>query len=319
MGAEMRLLVNDALNQLGEVTLWNRLMEWFDMKFVAVPFNQTFGNRIVLPPIADTPNAASVDASLVIRNATYMPPIETSVPTISLLQDIIIDGPMREMQEAVIASSNITVFNSAFTRGQYGNMVGHVIPLPVDFSLFTPQNALTCQQALSLPDGAVCWIGASEGAAGHVKGFDIFMQVVRQNPDIPFVAVFKDSLPRAMPPNLRCYMRLPQADLVRVIGACRVGLCTSRSESQHLAGIEMGACGLPLVVPPVGVYWNRTNMGGRVVVEEQTPAAYAAAIRGIAKNWDVDSIRNYWRREFDIPVVRAQWEALVKEVENETI
>ena len=34
-----RLLVNDALNQLGEHTFWNDLQEWFDMEFLGGPFD----------------------------------------------------------------------------------------------------------------------------------------------------------------------------------------------------------------------------------------------------------------------------------------
>jgi hypothetical protein len=278
----------------------------------------------VLPPLWRTPNE-EIPADLIIRNATYLPPFKTSSPTISLLQDIIPDGPMREMQEAVCKSSTAIVCNSHFTASKYENAKGyvggstehpHIIPLPVDFSLFTPQNAMGCQQALSLPNGCVCWIGASQGAAGHVKGFDIFTQIVRLNPDIPFVGVFKDAAPDSVPPNLRVYTRLSHADLVKVIGACRVGLCTSRTESQHLAGIEMGACGLPIVAPPVGVYWKREGLRGVLLPENPTPGDYGTTIRAaLANPGNLLATREYWRKEFDKPVIKAAWTKLIEEVE----
>ena len=216
--------------------------------------------------------------SLIIRNASFFGPLKASerVPTISLLQDIAVEGEQRKLQDAVIASSRVVMCNSAFTMQNYKADNLRVIPLPVDFALFEPGNSMGLQQSLSLPDGCVCWIGASQGAAGHVKGWDMFLQVVRLNPDIPFVGVFKDQIPNEMPPNLRAYARLTHEELVRVIGACRVGLCTSRTESQHLAGIEIGACGLPMVAPPVGVYWQR---------------------------------------EFDKPLIRQAWANLIKEIE----
>lgn len=366
-----RLLVNDALNQLGEVTIWNRLQEWFGCEFVGSDFAAL---EIVVETMLEQESKISSNLekpSLIIRNATWFPPIKASIatirelcddcsgpmsrcgkhgaageppigprygiPTISLLQDIFIDGPQRQMQIAVIESSQAVVCNSPFTLSRYEwnvrpglpNKKGElhpeprtkIIPLPVDFSLFEPQNAMGCQQALGLPDGCVCWIGASRGAAGQVKGFDIFLQIVRTNPDIPFVAVFKDTMPDSMPPNLRCYVRLSHAELVKVIGACRVGLCTSRMESQHLAGIEMGACGLPLVVPPVGAYSNRTDIPGLVVdgavITTNAIDAFIGGIRGaLSQRWGAEEkIRNYWRKEFDIPVVRAAWEKLVAEVE----
>lgn len=322
------LLVNDALNQLGEHTFWNDLQEWFDCEFLGGPFD-------ALADAVDAKvDAASDSPSLIIRNCSYFKPLRVSahMPTISLIQDIFNEGPARKTQEEVIRSSRAVVFNSAFTQSKYSSHIAaskevagvkdvppdvryRVIPLPVDFGTFEPQNAMGCQQALGLPDGCVCWIGASQGAAGHVKGFDVFLRIVRTNPDISFVGVFKDAAPEIAPPNLRSFVRLPHEELVRVIGACRVGLCTSRTESQHLAGIEMGACGLPIVAPPVGVYWKRIDIPGSVI-SDQDGNLYAAAIRAaLANAWDQHAVRSFWEKEFSKPVIRAKWEALVREVE----
>ncbi len=316
-----RLLVNDALSQLGERTFWSDLLDWFGCDFVGCEYSG-------LPGMVDyhLREKCQDGASLIIRNATYFPPLKTNVPTISLLQDIITEGPQREMQEAVIKSSRITVFNSAFTVSKYENVkdfTSRVISLPVDFDIFQPGNAMGLQQSLALPNNCICWVGASQGAAGNVKGWDIFLSIVRTNPDLQFVAVFKDEQPEYAPLNLRMFTRLKQHELARVIGACRVGLCTSRMESQHLAGIEMGACGLPLVVPPVGCYWNRTG-GPGVVVSEQTPDAYNYAIRAVigggslgADVWcgTPEQIRGYWEKEFSQRVVRDAWTKLIEEVE----
>lgn len=306
-----RLLVNDCLTCIpGTRTFWHDLQDWFKLEFVGGDYGT----------LAETASGKATDATLIIRNATWFPPIEAKVPTISLLQDIMLVGPGRTMQEAVAKSSRAVVFNSRFTAAQYGaaSEAPLIIPLPVDFSLFEPQNAMGCQQEFSLPGGGVCWVGASQGAAGHVKGWDIFLHVVRANPDIPFVAVFKDAAPGSVPPNLRYYVRLPQAELVKVIGACQVGLCTSRMESQHLAGIEMGACGLPLVVPPVGVYWNIQGRFPGEIISESTPSPltliekFSAAIRSqLNKVGD----REFWKHTFQPSTVRAAWAKLIEEVE----
>ena len=146
-----------------------------------------------------------------------------------------------------------------------------------------------------------------------MKGFDILLQIARLNPDINFVCVFKDAAPHYSPPNMRCYERLTHAELVKVIGACRVGLCTSRMESQHLAGIEMGACGLPIAAPPVGVYCSLDHFPVRLVPE---PSIYTSAIRSaLANPANPQEVREVWCKEFDKPVIRAQWEKLVQEVE----
>ena len=145
-----RLLVNDALNQLGEHTFWDDLMEWFSMDFIG-------GDYATLADVASDKIPDDYDGestSLIIRNATWFPPIigSAGIPTISLLQDIAADGPLHSMQEAVIKSSAMTVFNSEFTRSKYPLQTNTrwetVIPLPVDFRVFEPQNAMGCQQAL---------------------------------------------------------------------------------------------------------------------------------------------------------------------------
>lgn len=316
-----RLLVNDALTQIpGTRTFWSDLRDWFDMETVEAPYEALAG-------VADI---AADGATLIVRNGTYFGPMETSarVPTISLLQDIIPEGSAREMQITVANSSKAVVFPSAFMKAQYvtkelaeaaypGRLP--VIPLPVDFSLFEPGNSMGLQQALGLPDGCILWIGASQGAAGVVKGWDVFLAVVRANPDLSFVAVFKDAVPETVPPNLRAYARLSHADLVKVIGACKVGLCTSRTESQHLAGIEMGACGLPLVAPSIGTYWKRL-MPGYVLdaVAAKEVSAYTESIRRLLQEpHSPDAVRAYWQREFDPAVIRAAWAALIEEVETD--
>jgi len=303
-----RLLINDCLSVLqGHRTFWHDLQEWFSAEFAGGDYAK----------LAENADSAADGAALIIRNASYFGPLKASgqVPTISLLQDIFEVGQPRTTQEHVIASSRRVVFNSAFTASKYPTEKGCIIPLPVDFRVFTLGNSMGCQQMLSLPDGAVCWVGASQGAAGQIKGWDIFLSIVRQNPDIPFVAVFKDAAPESAPPNMRCYARLAQDELAHVIGACRVGLCTSRSESQHLAGIEMGACGLPMVAPQVGIYWKRDDLPG-IVVGETTVAAYTTAVRAARRQpGDPQAIRSYWQKEFDREVIKSQWVKLVEETE----
>jgi len=112
------------------------------------------------------------------------------------------------------------------------------------------------------------------------------------------------------------FTRLTHDELVKVVGACRVGLCTSRMETQHLAGIEMGACGLFMVAPPVGVYWKREDMPG-IVVGEPTPVQYTSALRAaLANPGDPQATRSYWQKEFDKPVVKAAWAELIEEIEE---
>ena len=317
-----RLLVNDMMSALPDhKTFWHDLQDWFNMEFHGGDY----------PDLIDRSDSkGGFPVSLIIRNASWFGPLDRSkdVPTISLLQDIFDDGPQREMQKKVMFSSRVVVFNSEFTGSKYkvtapemeaGGIIDKtlVIPLPVDFKLFEPGNAMGLQQAHSLPDNCVLWIGASQGAAGQIKGFDIFQSIVRQNPDINFVAVFKDAAPGYGPTNLRMYEKLNHEQLVELIGACRVGLCTSRTESQHLAGIEMGACGLPMVARDVGTYWKRDDIPGVVLTGAYNHISdYVTAIRAVLSSpGDPDQTRWYWQKQFDKPFIEAAWRKLVEEVE----
>lgn len=326
-----RLLVNDCLSALpGHRTFWNDLQEWFDCEFVGGDFhslNEKADVSATLIAVADSM------PSLIIRNASYFGPLDASkhIPTISLLQDIFPDVQARKAQWDVMASCKTTVFNSEFTAREYPcgfadwnkriqTSDSRIIPLPVDFSVFEPGNPMGLQQELSLPDNCICWVGACR-EAGHVKGWDIFIRLVRLNPDLHFVAVFKDQSPEQVPPNLRVYSQLSQPNLAKVMGACRVGLCTSRIESQHLAGIEMGACGLPMVAPNVGVYWKRDFPGIRLDEDaslESSLSRYTIAIRAelFGRGVGTWAAREYWRKEFDRSVVKEQWTKLIEEVEG---
>jgi len=304
-----RLLVNDYLTTIpGTRTFWHDLQEWFAMTYVGGDYGSLAE--------AAAQAAAAEKTDLIIRNGSWFGPIEADVPTISLIQDIHIAGAVREMQDTVVAGSRAVVFNSEFTASKYEmckTMAGtiKVIPLPIDFSVFEPGNPMGLQQALSLPDNCICWIGAQS----EIKGYDIFLQIVRRNPDLHFVAVFKDQVPDYVPPNMRAFCLLTHEELVKVIGACRVGLCTSRMESQHLAGVEMGACGLPMVAPPVGTYFERENMPG-LVVKDPTTESLASAVRAcLSSESNPQHNRDFWQREFDKDIIRSQWAALIEEVE----
>jgi glycosyltransferase involved in cell wall biosynthesis len=315
-----RLLVNDQLTAIpGTRTFWHDLQEWFDMEFMGGDYSSLAAKF-----------SPGLKADLIIRNATWFGPLapSVSIPTISLLQDIFEGGPQREMQKSVLKYSRLVVFNSEFTRSKYKFDPAEisesitdvrVIPLPIDFSVFEPVSSMGLQQSLSLPDNCICWVGASQ-AAGQVKGFDIFMSIVRQNPDLSFVAVFKDVMPEYAPPNVRMYVRLQSDELAKVMGACRIGLCTSRMESQHLAGIEMGACGLSMVAPAVGLYWKRSDMPG-VIVEEPTVENFSSAIRAaLTRPGDPQEVRGYWETTgnsaFTRDGCRAAWARLIEEVES---
>ena len=251
-------LANDAPSQIaGSRTLWDHLADWLGAEGIWAPYGSL--KATVEARLKDEPDV------LVIRNATYWPSCDLPNPTIAILQDYL-PPDMRADQVAVGQRASMTVTNSAWTAGQYPELAGmmSVIPLPVDFHLFRPRVAdrAELQKKWGIRPNSICWVGSMQA----IKGYDILHRLIGSC-GLNFVTIRKDAPPDwpATSWGGRCRQlgNLSQADLAEVMGACTVGLCTSRYETQHLAGIEMAGCGLPVIATePVGVYgepqpWHR--------------------------------------------------------------
>ena len=250
-------LANDAPSQIpGSRTLWSNLSDWLGADPIYAPYGSL--KSTVEERLRDEPWA------VLIRNATYWPACDLPNPTIALLQDYL-PAEMRAGQVSVCQRATATVTNSVWTAAQYPELAGllTVIPLPVDFDLFAPSSSAgELRSKWNIRPGSVCWVGS--GLA--IKGYDILHRLIGSC-GLNFVVVRKDAPPdwpaSSWAGRCRQFGPLSQADLAEVMAACTVGLCTSRFETQHLAGIEMAGCGLPVIATePVGVYgemqaWHR--------------------------------------------------------------
>ena len=236
-------IVNDLLTCIpGTRTLWSDLCDWLDAEWVG-------GNYDSLARDVEA-RAADQKPGLIVRNGTYFGPIDLpSVPTISLIQDIMPGQSYQRGEQVRVARlSTLTVFNSEYTRSKYpelSDLPYRIIPLPVDFDLFRPMPAR--------PVADICWIGAPT----RIKGWDTLGDIIRAMPTVTFALILKEHSTGRTPDNVQVFTRVPHTELVNLINGCSVGLCTSREETQHLAGIEMAGCGLPIVAPNVGAYYNK--------------------------------------------------------------
>jgi len=239
-------LVNDYLTCIpGTSTFWNNLLEWFpelvDKTGVDFPF------------LADSVERSARTEGcpdLVIRNASYFRPLNLTTRTVSLLQDI---GSSDE-QRAVCLGSDVVVANSSYTLSHYPYLTNHrVIPLGVDFGLFRPlSDTSSLREKWGIHGDTVLFIGSTN----EIKGWAEVVELVTHS-DYNFVLVLKDTdTVQIQSNNYRVVSRVGHEDLVEIINCCDVGVCTSVTETQHLAGIEMGACGLPMVTTNVGAYYN---------------------------------------------------------------
>lgn len=287
-------LVNDRLTAIpGTRTFWHHLLD-------GVPglIDKTTGKYPGLVESVEH-DAAREQPDYIIRNAAYFRWLNVECPVISLVQDVL-QGFQRDVLIEACAASRIVVFNSEYTREQYPELNSadyRIIPLGTDETIFRP-----VEPDSDIPDGSVLWVGS-----GHpVKGFDLAYELADES-HRPWIFVMKDD---AVVPidGAAVYRSITQERLAAIASACAVGVCTSRQETQHLAGIEMGMCGLPLVTTNVGVYHNRPSGSWG----EQTKTDWHGAIERCAK-MDGAKAALYWREEgFGLANCMSMWNTTVR-------
>lgn len=292
-------IINDLLTAIPETTtFWHQLVDWTGGHFMGGDYSHL--KAIVEAAYAACPTEDR--PTVVIRNASYFPPLDLpGCRQVALVQDIIGSS----WQEDVIDSADHVVYNSAYTRAKTKEAAhgSSIIPLPVNFDTFR-----VLPSAINFD---VVWIGSTH----PVKGFDLLLEVMAAVPDLNFAIVLKDEVAPPLPSNARCWLRQPQEKVAEIINRARVGLCTSRVETQHLAGIEMGACGLPLVVPLVGTYYDRTAGVWGIRYNPPDVRSIVGALRlQLKKSHNPLAIRAYWQWAMHPTVVRGQWEELLGRV-----
>lgn len=287
-------LVNDRLTLIpGTVTFWNHLLAAIPgLEPVTAPYTE----------LAQKVNAQAAEKKpdFIIRNACYFPPLSVDCPVISLVQDVMTGRGVREWLIETCSASAMVVFNSEYTRSRYPELHEcrhEIIPIGTDTTIFQPRHNY-------LAYGGVMWVGS-----GHsIKGFDLAVRLASESKR-RWVMVFKDDTVVDLP-NVTTFRQVPQRILADVASLCAVGVCTSREETQHLAGIEMGMCGLPLVTTNVGAYYDREpGAWGRV-----TSGDWFADIEEAAK-LPQDEAAAYWRDEgFGVEECMNAWKALIASV-----
>lgn len=299
-------LVNDKLTCIpGTHTFWHDLLDWF-------PFieDKTGVEFYALPNHIESEASRCGSPDLIIRNATYFRSLNIPVKTISLLQDI----SNSNEQLNVLDNSTSIVVNSEYTRSQYPNLDPNrtfLIPLGIDFNLFKKlEDKESLRQKWGIVGDAICFIGSRN----NIKGWNDLQEIIlraQASPNLQFVLILKDEQPVSITAsNYKSFHRIPHHDLVEIVNACDVGICTSIQETQHLSGIEMGACGLPMVTTNVGVYYNREP--GDWGCRYKDPIA---AIEWALEN-NLDS-RTYWLNEgMSLDSCRQSWRLLINNLLN---
>ncbi len=257
-------LVNDRLTCIpGTKTLWHDLLDWLpgleDKTDGHTPFDKLSSK------IHNEWLISEQRPEYIIRNGTFFGPLNLYKPSvISLIQDVMPVGHLRNMQFSVASESHTIVFNSEFTKQQYPELhnIRHtVIPLGVDFDFFDRRSVEPLQEIL--PD-SILFVGASND---YPKGFDRVLKIIN-NTNFNFCLVMKDGYTLEHP-RVRVFNSVDQKKMRQIYSSCKALICTSRMETQHLAGIEAAACGLPIVATNVGIY-SRVNSWGFQIEQNYT-------------------------------------------------
>jgi glycosyltransferase involved in cell wall biosynthesis len=297
-------LVNDCLTCIPNTrTLWHDLLDWFpnlEDKCNGYTDYSILAQRIEsLYPKPD----------YIIRNGSYFRKLNIDVPTFCLIQDT----QNNHMQTEVINSATCVVFSSHQTYKNYKNRINpknvRVIEHSSDFNFFKP---IPERHPEVLPN-SIIFIGDS---SYEKKGFHRVLDIIDKMPDFNFCLVMKDNttinvIPEKNRHRVRIFNRVNTEMIRLLINSCICGICTSGDEEGHWAGIEMGACNIPMVTRPIGCYLDRVNdtTWGLIANDEEFPEK----IRYVINNLHLFSPRKYYSKEYTHERNREKWTKLIED------
>ena len=299
-------LINDCLTCIPNTkTLWHFLLEIFpnliDKTNGYTPFHQLnfkIENEII----------KTIKPDFIIRNASYFPKLNTSIKTISILQDIRLND---EIQIEVCNNSDIVVCVSNYVKNKYKDKIKskiEVIPVGTDFNLF---NSIVdkefIRKELDILPNSILFIGDS---TIYPKGFDLLINLVK-NTNHNFCFVMKDDW-HEKHPRIKIFNKIDHSKLRKIINACDLLICTSQEETLHLAGVEAAACNIPLVCSNVGIYYNMPNGKWGRLVKDYKEESFIQEINYVLKNQSYfEPRKDFLKKGLDIKSFKQKWTNLI--------
>ena len=297
-------IVNDCLTCIPNVkTFWHDLLDWFpnlEDKCDGYTDYSILASKIEAAP--DRPD-------YIIRNASYFRKLSIDVPTFCLVQDTM-DNPI---QTEVLNSSTCVVFASKETHNLYKGRINpknvRVIEQSSDFNFFKP---IPEKHPDVLPN-SIIFIGDS---SCEKKGFHRVLDLIELMTDSNFCLVMKDdtsidTIPPHSRDRVRIFNKVDRNTVRLLINSSVCAICTSGNEEGHFAGIEIGACDVPMVARPMGCYLDRKEdkTWGLIADDEDFPKA----IRSVTNNRNLFSPRKYYSKEYTLERCREKWIEMVEE------
>jgi len=305
MNNKIGWLVNDQLTAIPNTrTLWHDLLEWF-------PNLQDKCNGYTdYSVLAQKIESINERPDYIIRNGSYFRRLNIDVPTFCLIQDTM-DNPM---QTDVINSSTCVVFSSHETYRIYKERINpknvRVIEWASDFNFWKPIN----EKHPDVLPNSIIFIGDS---SYEKKGFHRVLNLIESMPDFNFCLVMKDNttidaIPKHSRDRVRIFNRVSSETVRLLMNSSVCGICTSGMEEGHWAGIELGACNIPMISRPMGRYLDNIDgigMWGELSDDEN----FSETIRRVVKNASSYSPRKYYSKEYTHERFKEKWFDLINE------
>lgn len=298
-------LVNDQLSAIpGVLTFWHDLLNWFpnleDKTNGYTPYSQ----------LANKVESLSPKPDYIIRNGSYFRKLNIDVPTFCLIQDNMVNP----MQTQVINSCTAVVFASKTLYNHYKGRINpknyRIIEQSSDFNFFRP---IPERHPNVLPN-SIIFIGDSS----HVKkGFHRVLNIINDMSDFNFCLVMKDNttlntIPEKNRHRVRIFNKIPREEVLLLINSCVCAICTSGYEEGHFAGIEIGACNIPMVARPIGCYLDRKDDKGWGEIANDNE--FSEKIRYVVSNRHLYSPREYYSKEYTLERCREKWTKMIEEL-----
>ena len=297
-------LVNDCLTCIPNTrTFWHDLLDWF-------PNLQDkcngYTDYAILPNVIES---IKPYPDYIIRNGSYFRKLNIDVPTFSLIQDTMNDP----MQTDVINSSTCVVFASKQTYNIYKDRINpknvKVIEQSSDFNFFKP---IPEKHPDVLPN-SIIFIGDS---SYQKKGFNRVLHLIEVMSDFNFCLVMKDdtsidNIPPKSRNRVRIFNKVNTNTVRLLINSSVCAICTSGNEEGHFAGIEIGACDIPMVSRPMGCYLDRKEdkSWGLIANDEDFPET----IRYVVANRKLFSPRKFYSKEYTLERCSEKWANVLNE------
>lgn len=297
-------LVNDTLTCIPNTrTFWHDLLDWFPN------LEDKCNGYTDYSVLAEKIESLDGRPDYIIRNGSYFRKLNIDVPTFCLIQDT----SNNPMQTEVINTSTCVVFASKETHNLYKDRINpknvRVIEQSSDFNFFKP---ISERHPEVLPN-SIIFIGDS---SHEKKGFHRVLNLIETMPDFNFCLVMKDDtninvIPQHSRSRVRIFNKVDRDTVRLLINSSVCAICTSGNEEGHFAGIEIGACGIPMVARPMGCYLDRKDdkSWGLISNDEDFPNT----IRYVVNNLELFNPREYYSKEYTLERCREKWVNLINE------